>query len=103
MGRDRVRVPAGLEPLDEIARRHHVDAALADALDRPGVDARDIGDGALRRVLHREPPAAAQQGVEPGGERLASCVDQLLAGQLVEIVRFDRVHQLPRLPVAGIM
>ena len=99
VGRDRLRVPARLEPLHEIARGHHLDAARTDVLDRAGIHAGQVRNGALWRVFHREPPAAGEHAVQPGGERLPACVDQLFAWQLVEVVRLDRVHQLPRLPV----
>ena len=42
-----------------------------------------------------------EQRVEPGSERFAACVHELFAGQLVEIVRLDGVHELPGLAGGG--
>ena len=96
MRRDRLAVPARLEALHEIARRHHFHSAIADVLDRARVHARQVGDRALRRVLHGEAPDTVEQRVEPGSEGFATCVHELFSGQLVEIVRLDGVHELPR-------
>ena len=61
---DRRLVPHRGESLDEIARRHHLDARLPDELDRAGVDARDVGNRAVRRVFHRHPPQPRDQPCE---------------------------------------
>ena len=94
------RRPHRLERLDEIARRHDVHAAGADRFRSPGVDPRDIGDGATGRVLHRDGLDPAQQVREPRFELLAAAVDQFLARQGVEVVPLDRVHQRPGLTLA---
>ena len=44
---DRCGIPARREPLDEIARRHDLDAELTDELDGPCIDAGDVRDRAL--------------------------------------------------------
>ncbi len=66
-------------------------------LDGARVDARDVRDGAVRRVLHRHALDAAEQLGEAGLQLRASRVDDLRAGQVIEIVTLDGVHQRPGL------
>ncbi len=67
-------IPMGLELLDQVAGGLDVDAKASDELDRPGVDARDVGDRAARRVFHRdlvERPRAATTGPDSSCARPA--------------------------------
>ena len=59
-------VPAGLEPLDQVARRHDLDAGGAHQLDGAGVHPRDVGVGVARHVLHRHAAGAGRQGRDAG-------------------------------------
>jgi hypothetical protein len=59
MGREGGLVPDRLEALDEVARRDDLDAVRADQLDGAGVHPGQVGDGAVLRVLHGQPPAAS--------------------------------------------
>ena len=85
--------PHRLEPLDQVARRHDLDAQRAHRFDRPGVDPRHVGNRVAGRVFHRHPARPVEQLLQPGGELLAAGVGPLLAGQRVEVVALDRVHQ----------
>ncbi len=46
-------VPGGLEDLDQVAGGNDLHAEPLDQLDGSGVDARDVRDGIVRRVLER--------------------------------------------------
>ncbi len=94
-------VPDGGELLDEVARGGDLDVELPHELDRAGVDARDVGDGALRRVLHRDPLHALEQALQPRFERGAAGVAFGGPGQMLERVRLDGVHQGARLAGRG--
>ncbi len=74
---------------------------LPHQLDRAGVDPRDVRDGALRRVLHRDPPHALEQALQPQLELLAAGIAVGGAGQVRERVRLDGVHQGARLAGRG--
>jgi len=65
----------------------------ADRLRGTRIDARQIGDGALRRVLHRDARDAAQQFVKTGVEFLSPRIHAFRTWQRVEIVALNRVYQ----------
>ena len=94
-------VPDRREPLDEIARRDHLDAGRAHELDRARVDARDVRDRAVRRVLHRDAPQPLQQLPEPGFELVAARVPLGRAGKMRERVPLDGMDQPARLAGRG--
>ena len=56
--RDGLVAPVRLELLDQVAGRHHLDALRAHQLDRAGIDARDIRNGADGRIFHRNRDAS---------------------------------------------
>ena len=60
MGGDRGVVPGCVELLDEVSRRHDLGAQAAHQLDGAGIHARDVGNGAVGRVLHRHAGNALQ-------------------------------------------
>ena len=94
-GERRLR-PDRLETLREISRRDDRRPALPDRFDRPGVDARHVGDGVARRILHRHSLDTLQQVAKPCRQLLSSGVHVLFAGQLIEIMALDGVHQPAR-------
>ena len=71
---DRLVVPRGGEALHEVAGRDDVDARLTDQLDGARVDARDIRDGAARRVFHRDATVSFEQLTQSLLEFRATCV-----------------------------
>ena len=98
MRRDRGLAPARLELLDQIARRHDFGADRRDQLDGAGIDARHVRDRAVRRVLHRHALRCRSSNVGEAGMQLrAPRVDRLRAGQVIEVVALDGVHQRPGL------
>ena len=86
-------VPDRLEPLDEVARRHHLHAVRPHQLDGAGVDPRQVGDGAVLRVFHRQPAPAGEQGLEALGQRVAPGVDDRRARNAVQVVALDGVDE----------
>ena len=94
-------VPARLEQLDQIARRHDLDAERSHQLDRAGIDARDIGIGVARHVFHGHPLGALHRAPHAGFEFLPAQIDSLRAGHMIERRRLDAVDQLARLALAG--
>ena len=95
--RERLIRPDCLESLHQIPGGHDVHAELANNLNRSSVDARYVGNGVARRILHRDPLHAAQQIFQSRFELFPSGIRTLVARQAVKIVTLDRVHQSPRL------
>ena len=83
-----------LSPLD-------LNAQAAYTLDGAGVHARHVGNRALRRVLHRHAPQAADEIAQPRLELLTSGVARRSARQVRERMRFDGVHQRPWRALGG--
>ena len=88
--------PQRLEPLHQVARRHHLDAEVAHRLDRAGVDPGDVGDVVAGRVFHRHSLHALQQSAQAIFEPVAARIRLLLAGQAVQIVTLDGVDEAAR-------
>ncbi len=103
--------PDGLELLDEVGARDEVDAGEgADEFDGSGVHARDVGDVVLRRILHGDlsqhdaaalEPAGRERVAHGGVEFLPAAVDDLPAGQGVELEALDGVDDLDGLARDG--
>ena len=90
------RRPRCLEALDQIARRHDVNAARANQFRRPRVDTREIRDRAQRRIFHRDASHTVQEVIETRRELFTPRIRLLLAGQRVEVVPLDLVHERAR-------
>ena len=101
MGVDRGGVPDGREALDQITRRDDVDAELPDELDRPGIDARNVGNRALRRIFHRHAPHARDEPLDARFELVASGVAVARSRQVRKRVAFDGVHEPAGLAAGG--
>ena len=101
VGRDRPLVPHRRKPLDEISRRDDLDARDAHQLNRAGVDPRDVRDGALGRVFHRDAPQTLQQLAEPGLELVAARVALGGAGEMRQRMALDGMNQSARLAGRG--
>ena len=101
VGGQRLVAPVRDEPLHQVPRRHHFDAPPPDRLDRPGVDAADVRNRVLGRVLHRDALDPVHQIVQPAPEVLAAGVEVRLAGEVVEGVALDGVHERPRAAGGG--
>ena len=97
MGRQRVIIPHRFEPLHQIARRVHFDSTLSNQLNRAGINSRDIWDGALRRIFHRNTLHSGQQSCEFCIELFPSRIRRLAAGQGIEGLPLDRMNQPFRL------
>ena len=93
MRRDLAFVPHGRKALDQIARRHDVDAKLADALDGTGVDPGDVRDRAAGRVLHRHPALSGEQPAEFRVELQATGVAGGRPREVGEGARFDAMDE----------
>ena len=86
-------VPHRRKPLDEIARRHDLDAGLANAFNRSRIDARDIGNRAAWRVFHGDSLEPRHQAPQPRFELLPARVAFGMAGKVCERMRFDGVDE----------
>jgi hypothetical protein len=49
------RSQRSFETLNQVGGGHDFDAEGADQFERPAIDARDVGDGAIWRIIHRYP------------------------------------------------
>ena len=95
-------VPHGREPLDEIAGRHDLDAALAHELDRAGVDARRHREWRSRASTPSPRAAARRAAAQARFELLASGIPFGRPGQMSERVRSMAWTRPRGSPVAGI-
>ena len=68
-----------------------------DQLDRAGVDARHVGDRAVRRVFHRHALQPVEQRGQARVQLRAARVNRLRSRQVIEVVALDGVHERPRL------
>jgi predicted RecA/RadA family phage recombinase len=103
--------PDGLEALDEVGAGDDRRARGADQLERAGVDARDVRDVVHGRVLHGDghlarglaaPAGVAGDGLADGRVKLLPApVDDLAAGQRVELETLDGVDDADRLARGG--
>jgi hypothetical protein len=85
------------EALDEVGGSHHLDAGRAHEFDRARVDARDVRDRTLRRIIHRDAPLAGEYRAERGDHLALRGVDDTRRSrQGVEPMRLDRGDQRPR-------
>src|ERR1019366_3300230 len=85
-------VPAGLETLNQVARRHDVDAEGAHQLDGAGIDARDIRIGVAWHVFHGDTLDAFDEGLHAGFEFLPTQIDPLRSRHVIERRRFNAVN-----------
>ena len=88
-----VLAPAGFEELDQVGRGDDFDTQGTDHLHRPGIDVRNVGNGAIGRILHGDAPAALKNPRECGRLFLPAGVMNDLAGQRGEDIGFDAVGQ----------
>ena len=88
--------PHRFEPLHQIAGRDHLDAEVANGLDRSGVHPGNIGNRVTGRILHRDPFDAPEQLAETRTQLLTSGVGARLPGEGVEVVTLDGVDESPR-------
>ena len=89
--------PRRLEFLHQIRRCDHALLQLAYQLDRPRVHQADVRDVVLRRILHRDLPAAGKQLSQLPAQLFPARVGQLAPCERVQRPLFDLVHQFPRL------
>src|SRR5438094_23412 len=70
-------------------------------VDRARIDARHVRDRVARRILHGDPLRPGEQILEAAGELIALAVDAFAPGQVIQIVRLDRVDEFLRLAGRG--
>src|SRR5262249_28169527 len=87
-------VPTSLSELDIIFPWGDVRSTRAYELDRARVDARHVGIGVPRHVLHRDLLSALHETGDAGFQLLPAEIDLLWARQVIEGVRLDAVNQL---------
>ncbi len=93
--------PARFEELDQVGRGGDLDARAANQLERAAIHQRHIGDGAVRRILHRDLAAAGQQPVQSVYLRAPTGIFADIAGQSGENAGLDGVNQASRFAVGG--
>ena len=92
-------VPARFELLYQVAGRDDLDAEGADQFNRPGIDARDIGIGVARDVLHRHAVASLEQRLHARLQLLPAEIALRRPRNAIQGVRFDLMHQFARFAV----
>src|SRR4030095_728553 len=95
--REPLVVPTRFELLDEICTCHDIASKRSDHLDRTGIDTRDVRDVVVGRVLHRDALAWSDSGFHLRFQQRPFAIDELFAGQGVELVRLDRMYDFYRL------
>ena len=79
--------------LDQLGRTGHLDARAAHQFKRTGIYVGNIGDGALRRILHGHPVRSAQKFAQAGQLLRPTGIRDLRAGDGIQHAALDTVHQ----------
>src|SRR4051794_37544743 len=88
--------PPSLKQLNQIRRRLHIQAETTDELDRSAIDHTYIRHSVIRRVLHRDGVRMSDHFLQTFPQFRPPRVRLFAAGQTVQRLRLDPMHQTPR-------